>query len=126
MALFGGCLIDFAYPEQGEALLKLLKGHSVQLEYPMGQTCCGLPVQMVTEIEVAKEVAKQNLKALDPANFDYILTLCASCGSHLRENYPKLFSTEPGLAEKAQQLAAKVIDFSSFMADVLKVKPESS
>ncbi len=125
VALFGGCLIDFAYPEQGEALLKLLKGHSVQLEYPMGQTCCGLPVQMVTEIEVAKEVAKQNLKALDPANFDYILTLCASCGSHLRENYPKLFSTEPGLAEKAQQLAAKVIDFSSFMADVLKVKPES-
>ncbi len=125
VALFGGCLIDFAYPEQGEALVKLLKDRNVQLEYPMGQTCCGLPVQMVTEIETAKEVAKENLKALDPANFDYVLTLCASCGSHLKENYPKLFADEPGLAAKAQQLADKVIDFSSFMVDVLKVKPES-
>ena len=124
VALFGGCLVDFVYPEQGVALMQLLKKQRVQVEYPMGQTCCGLPANMMGEKEVAREVAIQNLAALDPADFDYILTLCASCGSHIKENYPKLLAGEPGTSAKMQQLAAKLIDFSSFFTRVLKVKPE--
>lgn len=125
VALFGGCLVDFAYPEQAEALIRLVRDHKVRLEYPMAQTCCGLPAKMMAEDETAREVAVQNLEALDPDDYDYILTLCASCGSHLRENYPRILAAEPGLADKARRLAAKVIDFSSFMVDVLGVKPES-
>ena len=79
---------------------------------------------MMGERETAKDVAVQNLKAIDPADYDYILTLCASCGSHLKENYRKLLSEEPALAVKASQLREKVIDFSSFMIKVLKVDPE--
>jgi Fe-S oxidoreductase len=124
VALFGGCLVDFVYPEQGHALIKLLKGHGVQLEYPMSQTCCGLPAQAMGEKDVAREVALQNLKAIDPADYDYILTLCASCASHLKEAYPRLLEDEPGLAVKVQQLTDKLIDFSSFMTKVLKVSPE--
>ena len=90
VALFGGCLVDFVYPEQAQALVRLLKDHNVQLEYPMDQTCCGLPAMMMGENETAGEVAIQNLKAIDPASYDFVLTLCASCGSHLKENYPKL------------------------------------
>ena len=100
VALFGGCLVDFVYPEQGVALMKLLKDQKVQVEYPLGQTCCGLPAKMMGEKEVAREVALQNLTALDPADYDYILTLCASCGSHIKEAYPKLLAGEPGAAVK--------------------------
>ncbi len=123
VALFGGCLIDFVYPEQAEALVGLVKGRGVQLDYPLAQTCCGLPAQMMCEEDTAREVARQNLGALDPAKYDYILTLCASCGSHLKENLPKLLAGDPGLAAKARQMADKVIDFSSFMNDVLGVEP---
>jgi iron-sulfur cluster protein len=124
VALFGGCLVDFVYPEQAKALIKLVRGKGVQLEYPMGQTCCGLPAQMMAEKETAKEVAVQNLKALDPSDYDYILTLCASCGSHLKENYPKLLAGEPALEVKAHQFRDKVIDFSSFMTRVLNIDPK--
>ena len=124
VALFGGCLVDFVYPEQGEALLKLLQDQQVQVEYPLGQTCCGLPAKMMGEKDIAREVARQNLAAMDPADYDYILTLCASCGSHLKETYPKLLGEEPGLAVKAQQFIDKLIDFSSFMTQVLKVMPD--
>ena len=34
VALFGGCLTDFVYPEQGKALVRVLEGRRVQLEYP--------------------------------------------------------------------------------------------
>jgi iron-sulfur cluster protein len=124
VALFGGCLTDFVYPEQGQALLQLCRDHAVQLEYPMEQTCCGLPAQMMGERETAKDVAVQNLRAIDPVDYDYILTMCASCGSHMKENYRKLLAKEPGLAVKVSQLRDKVIDFSSFMLKVLRVDPE--
>ena len=124
VALFGGCLVDFVYPEQARALIKLVQGHGVQLEYPVEQTCCGLPAQMMGENETAKDVAVQNLRGVDPADYDYILTLCASCGSHLKENYPKLLGGEPALEVKALQLRDKIIDFSSFMTRVLKIDPK--
>jgi iron-sulfur cluster protein len=124
VALFGGCLVDFVYPEQAQALIQLLGKHNVQLEYPMEQTCCGLPAMMMGENETAREVAVQNLKSMDPASYDFVLTLCASCGSHLKENYPKLCGEDEGIGLKVMQLRDKLIDFSSFMMNVLQVKPE--
>jgi iron-sulfur cluster protein len=124
VALFGGCLVDFVYPEQAQALVHLLKDHNVQLEYPMEQTCCGLPAMMMGENETAREVAVQNLKAVDPAQYDFVLTLCASCGSHLKENYSKLCGEDAGIGVKVRQLRDKLVDFSSFMMNVLQVKPD--
>ena len=123
-ALFAGCLVDFVYPEQGEALAKLLNERQVQVDFPPEQSCCGLPAKCMGEMEIAKEMAVQNLKALDPADYDHILVLCASCGSHIKGTYPLLLAKEPGLGVKVQQLAEKIIDFSSFMTEVLKVQPE--
>ncbi|ABK16090.1 L-lactate dehydrogenase (quinone) large subunit LdhH [Syntrophobacter fumaroxidans] len=125
VGLFGGCLVDFAYPEQAEALIRLLEGRRIRLEYPMGQTCCGLPAKMTAEDETARRVAAQNLRAMDPDRYDHILTLCASCGSHLRENYPRLLASDARMSAKARQFAARVIDFSSFMIHVLHVEPGS-
>jgi Fe-S oxidoreductase len=124
VALFGGCLVDFVYPEQGEALVKLLRDRQVRVDYPQDQTCCGLPAKCMGELDLAREVAIQNLRALDPADYDQILTLCASCGSHIKGTYPLLLAREPGVGVKARQLAAKLMDFSSFLTEVLKVSPE--
>ena len=121
IALFCGCAIDFIYPEQGKALLDTLKGHDVQVEFPMDQTCCGLPALMASEEATAKEVAMQNLKAMDSVNGDYILTLCASCGSHLKHNYLKMFKDDPDAPANLKAFTDKIIDFSSFMTNVLNV-----
>ncbi|HWR02915.1 MAG TPA: LUD domain-containing protein [Humidesulfovibrio sp.] len=125
VALFSGCVQDFVYPEQAEAAVKILAKHNVAVEFPMDQSCCGLPVQMMGERESSRSVAAQNVAAFDPAACDYILTLCASCASHLKHGYPDILAGDPKLAVKVQQFADKVIDFSSFVHDVLKVQPES-
>ncbi|WP_027179902.1 L-lactate dehydrogenase (quinone) large subunit LdhH [Maridesulfovibrio bastinii] len=119
VALFSGCVQDFVYPEQSVATVKMLEGRNVAVDFPMDQSCCGLPVQMMGEKKAAVEVAIQNVTAFDAADYDYILTMCASCASHLKHNYPKLIGNEPGFEVKVQQFADKVIDFSSFMNDVL-------
>jgi len=52
---------------------------------------------------------------------DYIVTLCASCASHLKHGVPKL--VRDYAPEKAAAFAAKVIPFSAFMNDVVGIAP---
>jgi iron-sulfur cluster protein len=124
VALFGGCLVDFVYPEQAKALLFLLNDHNIRVDYPLEQSCCGLPALMMAEHETAREVALQNISALKPANYDYIITLCASCGSHIKENFPKLLQAETSCHHELAALTEKIIDFSSFLIDVMKISSE--
>jgi iron-sulfur cluster protein len=125
VALFGGCVADFVSPEQAVSLLRLLTAYNVQMEYPMGQSCCGLPAMMMAEEETAREVAVQNLNALEIDRYDYVLVLCASCGSHLKEGYRHLLLTsKPEAMEKWRMLRDKLMDFSSFIVNVLKVSPD--
>lgn len=119
VALFSGCVQDFVYPEQMKAGVKVMDGHGVAMEYPMGQSCCGLPLVMMGESKAARDVAEQNIKAMDLTQYDYIVTLCASCASHLKHTYPKMLADDPIMAEAASSFAAKVIDFSSFVCNVL-------
>ena len=124
IALFSGCVQDFVYPEHLEAAVSLFAGQQVAVEFPLEQSCCGLPVQMMGEHEAAAQVAAQNVLALDADRFDYIVTLCASCASHLKKSYPALLARKPFLTPKAGRLAEKVIPFSSFCHDVLQLQAD--
>jgi len=120
IALFAGCAMDFIYPSHGKDLLKLLKKANIQVDFPLDQTCCGLPAMMAAEEKTAKAIAVQNIQAFEAEQYDYILTLCASCASHLTHNYEKIFmeAQEPGMDFKL--FTDKIIDFSSFMDKVYK------
>jgi iron-sulfur cluster protein len=117
IALFSGCVQDFVYPEQMEAAVKVLAAHNVAVEFPMDQSCCGLPLQMMGEKKAGVDVARQNIAAMS-GEYDYVITLCASCASHLKHNYPFLLGENDAEAKK---FAEKVIPFSAFMTDVLGV-----
>lgn len=123
VAIFAGCAQDFIYPEQLKAALKVMAASNIAVEFPMEQTCCGLPVEMMGQRQTSADIAKQNINAFDPGRYDYIVTLCASCASHLSHAYPKILKDDSMLAE-AQEFGSKVIDFSSFVHDVLGMKAE--
>lgn len=116
VALFAGCAQDFVYPEHLLAAVKVLRAKGCTVLFPEEQTCCGLPVQMMGERKAAKSVAARNIAAFGKEDCEYVLTLCASCASHIRHAYPKLL---PG--GDAEAFAAKVVDFSSFVRDVLDI-----
>jgi len=121
IALFAGCAQDFAYPQHLVAAMKVFEAANVEVEFPMDQTCCGLPLSMLGETASAKEVARQNVAAF-AGKYDAIVTLCASCASHLKHGYARL------LGEDAAEFSSKVMDFSSFVhdrigLDSLRLKP---
>ena len=109
IALFAGCAQDFAYPQQLVAAMKVFAAAGVEVSFPMEQTCCGLPLTMLGESKTAAEVARQNVAAF-AGEYDAIVTLCASCASHLKHGYARL------LGDDATAFSAKVMDFSSFVA----------
>lgn len=115
VALFSGCVQDFVYPEQLMAAVKLLAAQKIDLDFPMDQSCCGLPVEMMAEKEASIEVARQNVKAFNSVSYDYILTLCASCASHLKHGYPRLLAKDRKYESAAADMAARVLPFSVFM-----------
>lgn len=119
VAIFSGCAQDFIYPEQLEACVKLLAAHNVDVEFPLEQTCCGLPLEMMGQRDTSKDVAQQNLRAFDAGRYDAILTLCASCASHLKHVYPSILEKEEGLAQRVSAFVNKITDYSSFVHDVL-------
>jgi Fe-S oxidoreductase len=110
IALFAGCAQDFVYPKHLQAALKVFEAANIEATFPMEQTCCGLPLSMLGETDTAKEVARQNIKAFAD-DCDAIVTLCASCASHLKHGYANL------LGEETAEFSAKVTDFSSFVSD---------
>jgi Fe-S oxidoreductase len=69
-------------------------------------------------------VAKANIRAFDAAACDYIVTLCASCASHMKHSYARTLRNYPELTGTVEQFAKKIQDFSSFMHDVAKLSPE--
>lgn len=123
VAIFGGCAQDFVYPEQLEAAVKVMAAKNIAVDFPDEQTCCGLPVEMMGQRKTSQEIARQNVDAFDPDRYDYIVTLCASCASHLKHVYPKILEQDSMRAE-AQRFSDKIIDFSSFIHDKLGMGPD--
>ncbi|MCP4672820.1 MAG: 4Fe-4S dicluster domain-containing protein [Desulfobacula sp.] len=115
IALFAGCAMDFIYPDHGKDLLKLLTKANIEIDFPMDQTCCGLPAMMAAEEKTARQIAIDNINAFSKDDYDYILTLCASCASHLTHNYEKIFKETGTTSLNITGFSKKIIDFSSFM-----------
>lgn len=108
VAIFAGCVQDFVYPEQLEAAVKLMQGHNIRVDFPMDQSCCGLPVVMMGQRETARDVALQNMDAFEKGDYDVILTLCASCASQLKEGYVELFAGQPGRQAAQRRLRTRL------------------
>lgn len=115
VALFVGCAIDFIYPEHARSVVDILSERQIQVEFPEEQTCCGLPVMMASEENTARDLARHNIRAIDAGQYDFILTPCASCASHLKHNYRKLFENVTDAPAGLNAFTGKVIDFSSFV-----------
>ncbi|MBI5166311.1 MAG: LUD domain-containing protein [candidate division NC10 bacterium] len=119
VAFYSGCLIDFAYPEMGEAVARVLRKEGLAVSFPLGQTCCGIPALYLGDRETACELAQQNIAALEEAGADYVITACPTCSMALRHEFHRLLAGDPVWEARAKAIAARAYDFSEFLVKVL-------
>lgn len=110
VALFHGCAIDQIYPQWGEKAIRILNGAGFEVEIPHGLTCCGAPLLFTGDGATAKEMMTKNLALLSRPDLDAVITLCATCGSTLKELYPSFLDNGD-----ARRLSEKVFDLQEFM-----------
>ncbi len=114
IGFFAGCLIDFVYPEQGEAAMDIFRSIGAKVYFPKGQSCCGLPAFMMGELGLARELAYQNIYAFKKyKHLNCVVSLCASCVSHMKKGYIQLLDSEDSM-----WFSEKVVDFPSFLKDL--------
>ncbi|WP_136525940.1 L-lactate dehydrogenase (quinone) large subunit LdhH [Geomonas ferrireducens] len=114
---YAGCLIDFAYPETGIALVKLLNKAGIEVLFPEEQTCCGAPALYNGAYEVAAHNAVDNIKALLEVEARYVVSACPTCTVALAHDFAKTLQDQ-GRSEwldKAKELAEKTVDLSTLV-----------
>jgi Fe-S oxidoreductase len=130
VAFYGGCLVDFAYPEMGEDVVRVLNKAGIEVVFPEGQTCCGAPARYSGAYEVAAQNSADNIKALLAEDVKYVVSVCPTCTVALKQDFAENLESVGRSAEAAdaKKLAAKVVDFSTLadqliQAGRLKFKP---
>ncbi len=120
---FTGCMTDFVFPDLGKKIISFLTRNGVEVVVPKEQGCCGAPVFLgAGDFDTGRKLADTNAKAF--ADFDYVISDCASCASAIKD-YIKFLADTPERKETYAKFGDKVKDISEFLVDVLRL-PKSA
>ena len=118
VGLFITCLVDLMRPSVGFAAVKLLEDAGCTVEVPL-QTCCGQPAYNSGDRGTTRALAERVIETFRA--YDYVVAPSGSCAGMIRTHYPELFDDDPNWLPKADALAAKTHELTSFLVDVLGV-----
>jgi L-lactate dehydrogenase complex protein LldE len=119
VSIFVTCVVDQLFPNTGMAMATVLERAGCEVDFPEDQTCCGQPAFNTGYREEAAAVARHTMKVLRGS--EYVVVPAGSCASMMCHHYSDLFGAGEDL-NAAKQLAPRIVEFSHFLTDVLKVE----
>ena len=121
VALFATCFNDVMFPETPKAVVRLLRRLGCDVEFPLGQTCCG---QMFANTGYAEEAipAVRNFVATF-AGYDAVVAPSGSCVGSVRHQHRDVAvrAGDARLQSRVEEVAPTVYELSEFLVDVLGV-----
>ncbi|MEG6584290.1 (Fe-S)-binding protein [Dendrosporobacter sp. 1207_IL3150] len=118
-SLFITCIADMMYADVGKSVVRVLRRHGVDLDFPEGQTCCGQPAYSSGYHKEAAVVAKKIIEVFERS--ERVVMPSGSCASMIHHGYPTLFKGDPVWEKRANEFIKKTYEFSQFIVDVLGV-----
>ena len=106
-ALLTGCVMDAAFRPVHRATLRLLARSGYRAVVPDDGGCCGALAQHNGQLEVAREMARARIAALEDA--DLIVVNSAGCSAHMKD-WGALLAADPEWSERAVVVAERVRD----------------
>ena len=107
------------YPEVGESVVRVLRGHGVEVDFPQGQSCCGQPLLNSGFAKRAAGLGRRVLKSFDGDG--PVVVPSGSCASMLRVYYPQLFEGDRRYQPMAENLASRTYEFGEYLVKVLGI-----
>lgn len=119
VALFTGCIMSTAFADTTRATARLLARRGCEVVAVAGQGCCGALHLHSGETDGARDLARVNLNAFNPDEFDAIIVNSAGCGSTLK-GYGHLLGEADH--ERGAAFSVKVRDITEYL-DSLPERP---
>src|SRR5690606_20328078 len=112
VALFATCLADRFFADACADAVRVLRHLGVEVEVPVGQTCCGQPAHSTGNREEAVRMARHTLATF--ADADHVVLPSGSCAAMLRRSYGELLGTPAAAA-----LGARTWELAQFLVHIL-------
>ncbi len=124
---FPGCMTDNLFPAMGEAAVRVLTGCGARVRLPSQAVCCGLAHMNAGDRTTAIANAKRTIAMLEgealerPDTSGWVVSTSASCVVAMTQDYPHLLRDEPAWARRAEALAGRIRDFTSFIDGIARL-----
>ncbi len=117
VAFLSGCVANVCFARLNEATVRVLQRNGCEVDIPGAQTCCGALHVHSGLRGKAQELARRNIDAINPDEYDAILTNAAGCGSTLKE-YDELLGDDAAYRDRAMAFKSKVQDINRFLSAI--------
>jgi len=121
VALFVTCLVDQMWSSIGTSCVEVLRRVGCEVEFDDRQTCCGQPAFNTGYRDEARRVAQRFIEIFEDSKAQTIVSTSGSCTAMVH-HFPELFSEDPRWRERAQAVAERTYELSSFLIRVLQVE----
>ncbi|HEX5890922.1 MAG TPA: (Fe-S)-binding protein [Pyrinomonadaceae bacterium] len=121
VSLFVTCLVDQLWSSIGTSSVAVLRRVGCEVEFDDRQTCCGQPAFNTGYRNEARQVAKRFIEVFEESNADAIVSPSGSCTAMVH-HFADLFSDDPSWRIRAQAIAARTHELSSFLIRVLEIE----
>jgi glycolate oxidase iron-sulfur subunit len=122
IGFFAGCVMDAMFDKINDLSMKLLVEGGCEVVVIPNQTCCGALHAHSGEMDMTKELAKQNIAAFEKEEVDFIVNTAGGCGAMLIE-YDHILKDDPKWYERAKAFSKKSVDVSVVLSKLdLEVK----
>jgi L-lactate dehydrogenase complex protein LldE len=121
VSLFVTCIVDQLWTNIGVSSVEVLRRVGCEVEFDQRQTCCAQPAFNTGYLREARQVAQRFIEIYEASDAEAIISPSGSCTAMVR-HYPQLFADDPEWLPRAQAIAAKTHELSSFLVRVLKVE----
>lgn len=120
VSLFITCLVDQLWSSIGVSTVEVLRKVGCEVQFDERQTCCGQPAFNTGYRSEARTLAKHFIQTFEAGDHDYIVSPSGSCTAMV-QHFAELFTGEPDWRRRAQAVAARTYELSSFLIRVLNV-----
>lgn len=90
-AYFVGCTSSYREKSIAISTVEILNKLDLPFKILKDEHCCGSPVYMTGQTNIAKQIAETNVKTFEKEGIQKIITSCAGCYRMLKEVYPNKF-----------------------------------
>lgn len=111
VAIFIGCMGNYAYTNIGKSLLKILEKLEIDVMIPKKQLCCSAPAYFTGDFDTVDYLTKKNIKYFETFadDVDAIIIPEATCSAMINTDWVHYLHDQPQWNERAKKLAPKVI-----------------